>query len=87
VTSRFKGAAFALGGDTVHADGPRFSIRTWQADRPGLGVLWFARVVRIRPECAPGTDPQDEGKAVVEGRPRLPDAVRAAVARFLAVHG
>jgi hypothetical protein len=74
--------------------GPRFTVATWREEATGPegerrphGDLWFARVVRVRPETAPFTDPRDEPLAVLEGRPRLPDAVRAAVARFLELHG
>jgi len=64
--------------------GPSFSVTTWRGEATGL---WFARVVRVRPEAAPFTDQADEVLAVLEGRQRLPDAVRAAVARFVKLHG
>jgi hypothetical protein len=69
---------------TARVEGARFAVTTWRD--AGAGGLWWARVVRVRPEAAPYTDPPDEDAAVVEGRQQLLDAVRAAVAQFLTPH-
>jgi len=68
-------------------EGPRFAVTTWRELREPHGLLWFARVVPVRAEAAPFTEAQDEAQAVVEGRRRLPEAVAAAVRRFVGQGG
>ena len=63
-------------------EGPRFAVTTWREERAPHGLLWFAKVVPVRPEAAPFAEPRDEAQAVVEGRRRLADAVSAVVRRL-----
>lgn len=58
--------------------GPDFRVETWR--EPGASA-WTARLTPIRPEAAPFGD---FDLAVVETRPGLGQAVRAAVQRHLA---
>jgi hypothetical protein len=68
-------------------EGPRLAVWTWREERAPHGLLWFARVVRVSRCAAPFTTSADEAGAIVEGRARLPDAVRAAVAHQVKLHG
>jgi hypothetical protein len=74
-------------------DGPRFSVRTWQEPVSGCAapLMWFARIVPVRPEAAPFTDEQDERQAVstCPDIPRLTmdGAVEAAIEKWERIWG
>ncbi len=74
-------------------EGPRFHVRTWQEETPGCAapLMWYARIVPVRPEAAPFTDRQDErqGVSTCPDTPRLTmgGAVEAAIEKWERIWG